>query len=246
MIKDTVVMDLNGDGVEETLEYHVVDGDNEYAYIAIAGTDTVFAPKDYFFNTDMFTVDVDGDGKIEIFLYGDVASDDYYTYVTHYENGTFVELSAPDINRGINTDAYNPYVYGYVVGIGENTVRFSGTQDVLGTYAMERTLALVSNRFEIADDGMWIRSDAGDDVWEYQGLTLLQELTLTAEDGSDIVLHPGEKILPIASDKVSVVQFTTEDSRVGTAEYAFSEDEWVSYVNGISERELFEAVHYAD
>lgn len=244
IIESTVVMDINGDGTEETLELHEVG--EESAYVTVAGTEAVYNFGETFFNTDMFVIDLDNDGISEIFVSGDAMSDDYYTHVLHYADGAFSAVTAPDISRGDNTNTYYPYVYGFVVGMEENHVRFSGTQDCLGTYFMERTLAYDGERFVVADDGLWRRSDMGDDPWEFWSLTLKQEMTIVNEEGEEVVLQPGVKLLVDATDKVSIVYFNTDNGYYGCAKIEKNPDSFDTLVNGVSELEMFENVPYAD
>ena len=252
----TTGIDLDGDGTEESVRWGMTpEDDDEYLEIIVqnADGDTLAYDTDILYGEAVYVADLDGDGRQEILASGDIMSDDYATYCLRYKDGALCEVLFPDAFRGDNTDAYYRYGYGEIVAIGDDgALTLSGSQDVLGTWFGERTVALTPmERFEFADDGRWVRqiADLPDaDLWDYAALTLKAPLAYSGADGRPAgVLQAGERIMITASDKQSRAEFITEDGRAGALAISTDyERGWGWLVNGVPEDALFESVPYAD
>ena len=249
VVQDSAEVDLNGDGSNETVELWVHAGtdeyDNEYDYltVSIAGTEVKYEPEDYCYSSNMFAVDMDGDGSAEIFLTMTTENDYSFTTALRFTGDELEQILAPDL--GVDETVYFPTISGYVTGCSDNKLRVVSSVYVLGTYAMERTLTLKDGRFEVADDGMYIAADTGDDRWSYQAIAPLNDLEVEFTDGAG-TLKAGEKILVTATDNHSKVEFITEDGREGTLTIAFDENAGYGFtVNGVNEYEVFGNLPYA-
>ncbi len=252
---ETVEIDLDGDGVAESVSWAVET--TEYGVDCLTMTVQPKAGKALVYATDIvwkaeaFALDLDGDGAVELLLSGDVMSDDYYTACLRYDGSALYEVLFPDGNRGDNGGGYFKQGYGRVTDIKDGRLTLSGSQDVLGTWFATRQVRLSPyDRFEFDDDGLWTR-DALDledpDIWQYAALTAKVELTYTAPDGSEATLPAGEKLLVVASDKEATAHFTTPDGIVGALDISPDYDRgWGWRVNGVNESDCFEYVPYAD
>ncbi len=245
-------LDLDGDGVMETLIWHseALDAYDEQAVVRIFdgnGQKTIWT-SGMLYAVEVHVQDIDGDGMMEIFVSGDEMSADYITFCMHWQDGVINMMSFPDVSRGENVDARHGFSYGMVTGLGENWVELTGAQDAVGTYFGYRRAAIVNGQFEICDDGYWVFEwDFSDpEVWEYAALVVAKPLTVVLEDGARVVLEPGAKLLITHSDKVSFAGFALQDGRRGCFEIAPDVAQgFGSLVNGVPESEVFEFVPYA-
>lgn len=249
-------LDLNGDGTDEYVTWRTVtiseyDEISEIRVKDASGAEVGWG-SEIMYGSQALLADIDGDGMTEILISGDMMSDDYITYCLHYDGSSLQMLQFADGLRGQNAGGYYDYGYGWVSNIGENALSLIGSQDMLGTYMMNRTYALKDGRFEFADDGLWRANfdESDDDMWEYRALTLTQSVGVTfidANGASAGTLQAGEKVVVISGDKVSTVYFITQDGREGY--FSIEPDVnkgWGSLVNGIPENDLFTMIPYAD
>ena len=247
-------LDLNGDSSMETIYTETVPDDFEsfqrVHVLDADGTESVY-DAEIISDASAWAGDLNRDGTMEIFLWGDIMSDDYFTWCLHYNGDHLTPVLFADINRGENGQGYFKSGYGMLddVNLDEYMITLSGSQDILGTYFMDRTLSLTEDGLiELTDDGMWVRdvSDYDDETWEYAALTA--QVPIPCEiDGEAEVLNPGDRIMITGFDKASVVTFATADGREGRL--AVSEDYargWGSLVDGIPEEEAFGFLPYAD
>ena len=247
-------LDLNGDSSMETIYTETVPDDFEsfqrVHVLDADGTESVY-DAEIISDASAWAGDLNRDGTMEIFLWGDIMSDDYFTWCLHYNGDHLTPVLFADINRGENGQGYFKSGYGMLddVNLDEYMITLSGSQDILGTYFMDRTLSLTEDGlFELTDDGMWVRdvSDYDDETWEYAALTA--QVPIPCEiDGEAEVLNPGDRIMITGFDKASVVTFATADGREGRL--AVSEDYargWGSLVDGLPEEEAFGFLPYAD
>ena len=245
-------IDLDGDGAAEEVRWVMTPGDYGALVVEVTGADgaTVRFETGIAWGGNGWVADLDGDGRMEIFAWGDVMSDDYYTWCLHWMGDRLAPALFRDIERGENGEGYYKWGYGSLTAADPDagTVTLCGTQDVLGTYFVERTLKLSPDGlFEIADDGWWTReAPAPGEEWdECTGLTLKAEVPCTL-DGKPATLEPGDRIFITGSDKRQQAAFVTPDGHTGTLDIDWNYDDWGWKVNDIPESDVFEFVPYAD
>ena len=257
IMKDTPVsIDLDGDGRKEIVEWGMFETDYEPALsIRVDSADgySVHYDTDILYGEEVYAADIDSDGRTEILITGDVMSDDYVTYCLRYDDGLLYELLFADASRGENADCYYKAGYGLITDMGGGTITLAGSQDVLGTWMARREFTLApSGRFELSDDGIWVREVdfSNAEIWEYGALTLKTNLDATLNNGDSTyhtTLKPGDKIVITASNKEDLAWFMTEDGAEGMVSISKNHEAgWGYCVNDIPEDELFEYIPYAD
>jgi len=210
-------IDMSGAGVAEITDYSSVsDQLAEYNYIRSA-----FRVKRY------------ADSRSFLIVTTDYASDDYVTHVFDITDGDPVLTDRTETGYSIQ-------------GWGINADSFYMTKiiDVLGTYDSE-------TRFNLTEEGKLEEQTEIYEVesnYEWQKLVLRRELEAEdAEDGSKLVLPVGTGLRITATDDAGKAWFETEDGIRGMIEYerGTGENEWILYIDGVSENEYFEGIPYA-
>ena len=254
-LDEPLAIDLDGDGTEETVSWTLEMGEYEecvHLRILSANGEEVVWSTPILWGEAVYVVDLDGDGRQEILASGDVMSDDYITYCLRWDGAGLYELLFPDCSRAQNTDGYYKEGYGQITAIDGNRVTLSGSQDMLGTWFAERTVTLSAHdRFEFADDGLWVRNLSGrddDSLWGYAALTAAVPLEYADAEGNPAgTLQPGDKLLVCATDKETFVRFLTPDGTEGTLAISRNyEQGWGWLVDGTPEEDCFEHIPYAD
>lgn len=251
-----VQIDLDGDGRDETVRWAMVPGDYDQCLqlrVITAEGAVLTWDTEIIYGEGVWACDLDGDGLVELFAWGDVMSDDYFTYCIHYDGRGLKPVLFADGNRGENGNGYFKEGYGLLEGTDPSagTITLCGSQDMLGTYFMSRTMRLDEDGlFEFEDDGWWVRDVSGlmgdEEYWTYGALTLTAAVPCELE-GRTQTLKPGDRIMITGTDKATAVSFVTRDGRTGTLEVSENyEKGWGTLVAGRPEEELFEFVPYAD
>lgn len=244
-------LDLNGDGIDETVCAKMESFDREGALQIQVRTEN--GPHYYdtyiIFNEEIYAADVDGDGVCELLVTGDEASADYFTWCLKFnpEKGIYAVPFA-NADRGVTSDEYFDAGYGRIESIEGNVITVSGSRDTLGTWWCGWQYALRDGRFELVDGRRWKVVEEVDEseVWEFRCLTLTRELEMTTADGDAVTLQPGEKFTITEFDEDSAL-IRTQSGLTGILNIAPDEERgWGSLINGISEDEYFEFVPYAD
>lgn len=251
-LDEAYAFDLDGDGVEETVQIRMggmEDGEN--LQLQVETDEQIYTYDTYImYEEAAYAVDLDGDGCCEILISGDEASADYFTWCLTFSREKGIQpIEFADANRGENTGEYFECGYGKIDAINGNVLTLSGTQDALGTWMFSRQFTLRDGRFELDDDGIWhtVEDLSDPENWEYRRLTLTKELDVAMEDGSSATLSAGTSLLITDTDKISFVGFQTEDGARGTFPIEPDlEAGWGFLVNGESEYDYFEYVPYAD
>lgn len=248
-----VSVDLNGDGMTETVSWAMTPGDYDPCITLTVEPDDG-EPATYrtgLLSGKVCILDLDGDGLMEILLTGDVMSDDYYTWCLQYRDGALCEALFPDSSRGANGDGWSAEGYGLITGISEQAIELTGHQDVLGTWMASRRLRLdASGRFEFCDDGLWERPakvlDDAASLWEHAALTVKSPIAYTGDHGCvSGTLSPGDSVVICATDKQSEARFFTPDGITGTLSIApHAGQSWGWLVNGVPEEDCFERLPY--
>lgn len=248
-------LDLDGDGAEESVQIHMQGYEGEENLQLVVQTDELVYTYDTFIMTDesACAADLDGDGTLELLLSGDEASADYSTWCLEFDRDEGLKcIEFADAGRDENTGEYGEYGYGRLDAIDGNVLTLTGSQDALGTWWCSRQFTLRDGRFELDDDGVWHVVDETLDTddpefWDYGALTLVRDLNVTLEDGSEATLKPGNQFVVTETDKVSYVGFVTKDGVRGRISVEPNvEDGWGFLIDGASEYDYFEYIPYAD
>lgn len=245
-------IDLDGDGNTEIVrpQMQILDWE-ECLQLLVETDEQAFFYDTYVLYTDgVYAADVDGDGVPEILMSGDEASADYMTFCLKFSPETGLKaIPFADANRGENTDEYYDWGYGRIIEIKDNKLTLLGSQDALGTWWCTREFTLRDGQFELDDGGSWkVIVDANNPyIWEVWSLTLVRDLDVTLEDGSEATLGAGEKLIITETDKTSYVNFLTQSGIRGTIPIEPNTVEgWGFMIRGIAEGEYFEYIPYAD
>ena len=253
----SLVIDLDGDGTEETVSWEMAPGaySDESLNLIVSAADgaTQRYATGILWGEGVYVADLNGDGTQEILLSGDVMSDDYYTWCLGWDGKALFEVLFPDSGRGDSGDGYFPQGYGLITGISDGgVVELTGSQDVLGTWMASRMVSLgAHDRFEFCDNYLWERADDGvseEDIWAHRALIVSAPIEYAGEHGcEDGILEPGEKVYVYSTDKQSVAHFITPDDTMGILSISHNyERGWGWLVDGIPEDECFQMIPYAD
>ena len=253
LLRDEVYqLDLDGDGSEETVQIRMQNmGGEENLQLLVETSELIYTYDTYIlYEETAYAADLDGDGTREILLCGDEASSDFYTWCLKFDRERGIQpLKFADAERGENTGDYRDCGFGRLDAIEGNVLTMSGSQDVLGTWWCSREFTLRDGQFELDDGGVWkvIDETENPEIWEYHCLTLVRNLDVTMEDGSEATLSAGVQFVLTETDKVSFVGFQTRDGRRGR--FSIEPDVaagWGSLIDGVSESEYFDFLPYAD
>lgn len=245
-------IDLNGDGEIEEIWLQMV-GTEEESYlmlVVIGGDDGVNTfTTGIMYDASGRAMDLDGDGAMEIYLTGDQFSEDYATWCLRYTDEGLKTVPFPAFSRGEIGEGESETGYGRIISAENGLLTLQGTQDVLGTWRMSRTLSLKDGRFEFADDNLFVVQNDFDDpyIWETRCLTPTIPIDVTFDDGTAGSLNAGQKFVPTKTDLTSVVYFQTADGMTGNFEISPNTvDGWGARIGGRAEGECFEFLPYAD
>ena len=243
-------VDLDGDGVPETLDlvtYTEEDGYPRWAISLTAGDEEKRFETEipYDMTHDLWVGDLDEDGAYEIFFHGDMASDDYLIFGFRHDLTPL--LFEPD-ERAVRWggDRIDSVFAGAIEGFEDGHIVIEGSVDMLGTHWGVRNYAL-------GDDGtigpvstVWTFDE---EVETDRPLTVTRALTaykagVRRDPGEAFSLEPGERIIPLASDGCSRLWFTTEKGKNGVL--LLTPDEEASWlIDGVAEADCFDYLPYS-
>lgn len=247
-----VELDLNGDGITETLNVKVVDLEDEwYVEIVVSAQDGAYcAYKALLARTlGVYALDLDGDGAMEILVTGDEMSDDYCTLCLRYVDGALVPVQFADADRDERNSGYFDDGYGRLIAVDGVKLTMMGSQDVLGTWMASRVFTLRDGRFELDDGGVWLIEDNTNDpdYWEYRSLTAVRDVPVVFEDGAEGAIKPGEQMMITATDRETFAEFITRDGRRGTVQIEPNTvDGWGFTISGEPDYNYFDYIPYSD
>lgn len=168
------------------------------------------------------------DGRSFVLVSCDMMSDDYVTQLIEVSSGT------PE-KRG--------EVEGNLISMSNQMFIVDANVYVLGTYGSKRTYTFSDGVLQPVED----RYTFGDieDNTNRTGPVLKTALTVLIDENGTMVqreLAAGTRIYPVNSDGETVVGFKLEDGTYG--EINFERQDYIIYIDGVSEYDLFDELPY--
>ena len=238
-------IDLNGDGVMETLDLLTEKDqwDNDIYSVSVTSNGKTYTGLTDIQDTwyDLWVKDIDGDGKQELFFCGDLASDDYTIWAWRFDTSLQQIYFASD-NRYDEDNGAS--LYGSLQGFEGDKLLISSTVDMLGTYGGEKLYAMNSEGKIAPTTALWRFYNYG------RPLTTTREITaykaeLGAEPGEEITLPVGTTITPTGSNGSSLLYFTTAHGVKGCFKMERG-DSFFWMIGELSEESYFNELPYAD
>ena len=167
------------------------------------------------------------DEKLYLLYDVDMASDDYVTYLYDLTDGALTEgasVAAKLDGKNMGVDWVNLKFSLYVLGTYSSEMKYLITADgaLVGT----------EDRFEVPYHSAWNQ------------LKLVRDLPVTME-GVETVLPAGSSIYIMATDNDSIAWFETVDGKQsGEIHYERSEEDYLIYIDGLSEFDYFDSLPY--
>ncbi|MCR5786014.1 MAG: DUF3298 and DUF4163 domain-containing protein [Eubacterium sp.] len=245
-------LDIDGDGETEAVRVETNDDyENDSTFelsviVTVNGSQkTVLRDVNNSFNRAFLVENAEG----EYYIYADIISDNDYHY-----------LEVFDINDTSNGPSYIGYsdcgaAYEGMILNSEHFI-LSDRVNTLGSYTGYRECYVGEDGLPVAYGSEYMIKNYenifGEDTLETERyLTLTQDLEVTVSDDKNFettteeTLSSGDNIYPYATDAESYMIFKLSDGRFAKVEIVKDEEEYVYYVNGINENDLFESVPYA-
>ncbi len=248
--EETMAADLNGDGIEDCASFSVEW--SEETYCTTLTIDRVCEREDGSKQEAKLTIDDIYGTFAEAYLMH-AENDALYLYVEFLMDNDWRKLeivrltNTEDVNGPEFVDGIGIAVYNHFVS-DPNQFALYDRKDILGTYMVYKDYAVGADGMPVTDDELYrIVSYYFD--WEH-ALTAKREIpVLMHVEGSDekveTKLPKGTKFRPRKTDGETVVEMELEDGRRCDILVERNPDEYVLYINGVSEYEYFGDVPYA-
>lgn len=228
---DTVSVDMDFDGTDETISISEGDG-----IVTVAYTDGDVKKEkliEPLYVETCFIDDVaENDGYLELFVIGDMASDDYVTYIYRIKDSVLDECA----------------IYGIVGETdGSRSLLVKATIDVFGTYGAQCLYSL--------KDGFDFAVSSPYTVIQYEGYEerkitvkkydLSAQASINGGEYENVLLPEGTELLLKETDCKSYGIFTTENNTRIRIAITKNPDEWGWYIDGMPEEEWFDGLSYS-
>ncbi|MBE5972270.1 MAG: DUF3298 domain-containing protein [Lachnoclostridium sp.] len=248
--EEIISADLNGDGSEDQVSFSVKW--NEETYCTALTIDRLCEMEDGSKQEAKLTAnDIYGTFSDAYLMHTDQGA--IYLYVEFLMDNDWRKLEivrltdTEEVNGPELVDSIGMAVYGHFVSDPKQFTLYDRL-DILGTYMVYKDYAVGGDGIPVTDDDRYrIVSYYFD--WEY-ALTAKREIpVLMHVEGSDekeeVKLPKGTKFRPRKTDGETVVEMELEDGRRCDILVERKPDEYIYYINGISEYEYFGDVPYA-
>ncbi|MDO4564787.1 MAG: hypothetical protein Q4C04_04160 [Clostridia bacterium] len=222
-------IDLDGDGVEETLRF---EGDEDASEVACRFyVNDLSVTLEFFMPSRVMLCDLLSDGITDILVEGDMASSDFYTYQLLYDGTSLTILS-------VHYAWIEEYTqFGMVMG---EIVDMLGTWSTIRLYTTQNGVLIPATSVLINQE-----TDMSEDAEFSRVLTLIKELPVTTLSGESTTLPVGTKLIPAAFVRGSYLDILTSDGVQYRLEVTYGESEWECLIDGAPESEYFEELFYA-
>lgn len=240
--------DIDGDGELERICFNELEADDwEYiGRILVTENSGKTAKFELEYNSGAFAylADIDGKGnKLHVILSADLASSDYASYFIEYD-GEKSELFNLKVRPRKNSEELYEALYGdFKSGVSdENRVKFEIIMDSLGTWLTTREYEYIDGIIEPCGDSWMINLK----LYPERLLKSTTEIPVTLQDGSEGFIGTGVQLrLFRLTDDYKVYFETVDGSLEGYIQIEKADDGYSWNINGISEYEYFEELHYS-
>jgi len=218
--------DVNGDGTEESILLSFETDEYAQSCLHISINDEQPIVVDNCSNCVVYLYS-NTSGQLVLLISFDAGSDDYLTYAYRFMN-----------EKPVQTGVFN----GYVQDFGAAGVTLEGPIFTLGTW-------IAQCQFRLNDASELVPSDDG--LWYIQRREYDEPLIVAKDLPVEILsngkyeqktLSPGTKILPLATDNVTVVIFELENGTQG--KLAISRESYMVMIQGAEDIEWFDNIVY--
>ena len=219
--------DFDGDGEDERME--IVTKDYESKLTIYSGGKAVFTYEGEFI--EAYAADLTCDGRYALLVQ---KSEEAYGEITayFYKNGKMKQIRIP------SDLAYENEAYGYIESIVNGEITFSLRTDLMGTRDWYHTAV-----YDAAKKMIILTKT--DYVYPFNDAFYVLKKNTTAKDenGKDVKLKAGEKLLPVSSDWGTYIWYKTEKGNL--VSMTVQKDDWQYVINGVLQDDLFEDIGYA-
>ncbi len=247
---EEIFADLNGDGIEDSARFSVAW--SEETYCTTLTIDRVCEQEDgskqeatltandiYGTFTDAYLMHAENDA---LYLYVEFLMDNDWRKLEIVRLTNTEDVDGPEIVDGIGMS-----VYGHFISDPKQFTLYDRL-DILGTYMAYKNYAVGEDGIPVSEDESYTIANLYFD-WEY-ALTAERDIpVLMHVEGSDEKveeeLPKGTRFRPRKTDGKTIVEMELEDGRRCDILVERKPDEYVYYINGISEYDYFGDVPYA-
>lgn len=225
---ESVDIDVDADGTSDKLELAGEYDENGDLKLSLKLNDLSLELDNCSYQTTSYFVRTEN-GRSFVLVSYDLMSDDYITQLIEVTNGNLEKLDTIEgeiLSMSNDAVVVNVYVY------------------ALGTYKGRRTYTFSEGKMQPEGERFTFASRKEEP--SRTGIVLKKELSVCIdEDGTmtETKLDAGTTLYPVNSDGETVVGFELEDGTYG--EITFERQEYIIYIDGVSEYDLFEELPYA-
>ena len=225
----SVRADLDGDGSEERIDVETDDDYNSLLRVYNADGKKIFNIDGFYIRAHI--ADLTADGRLILIV--ERNTEDEISQITFYtmKDGKLKQLKADF------ADTYENEVWGYIADVRNGEITFEFRSDIMGTRFWTHTAYLDKNEIKLSESDYIYPDD--------QAFVLKQDIKAEDKDGKEVKLRKGAELIPVSSDFVSYVWYRDESGRMLKMTVTKDEDDWMYYINGIAQNDLFENIQYA-
>ena len=243
-------VDTNGDGIEDKVWFSSEWNEESYHSVLTVNRDGEKEDGSEF-SSALTTDEIYGTFSEAYLMYSE--EEVPYLYVEFLMDNDWKKLEIIRLAETENLHSFNNIggvgtaVYGHYISDPGQFALYDRI-DILGTYMAYKNYAVGEDGMPVSDDEMYEIVNLYFD-WEY-ALTSKREITVMMHvDGSEEKveekLPKGTKFRPRRTDGETVVEMELEDGRRCDIHVERGEDEYIFYINGVSEYDCFGDVPYA-
>lgn len=225
----SVRADLDGDGEEERIEVETDDDYNSFLRVYNASDKKIFNIDGFYIRVHI--ADMTADGRLMLIV--ERNTEDEISQITFYflKDGKMKQLKANF------ADTYNNEVWGYIADVSNGEITFEFRSDIMGTRFWTHKAYLDKNEIKLTDSDYKYPDE--------KVFVLKQDIKAEDKDGKEVKLKKGAELVVVSSDFSTCVWYRDESGRMLKMYVTKDEDDWMYYINGVSQNDLFEDIQYA-